>query len=461
VRILVIEDDRPTRRGLEQILLDAEAEVKGVGTLAEARTAAPEFAPDVCIVDLSLPDGDGMDFLRESRAEDARREIIVLTGNASIDTAVEAMKAGAFDYLLKPLKPAQIGVVLDRLSEKRDLEREVDDLRRQLAETGKFGAMIGKSEPMQQLFRVISRVAKSDAPVMILGESGTGKEVAATTIHDLSRRRAKPFIAINCGAVSPNLIESELFGHERGAFTGADKRRSGMFEMAHGGTLFLDEVTEMSAELQVKLLRVLETRTFRRVGGNEELKVDVRVLSSSNRNIEEAIREGKLREDFYYRLNVFPLTLPPLREHKEDVPHLARYFLDQIESREKTGVRQIDDAALAILTAHAWPGNVRELRNVVHRAYVLSNPPTIDAEALRSVLDSGRKLTAPSAPATSGPGPVPVEVGDTLEDLEKRLIRKTLDSAKGSVEKAARMMKLTPAALKTKLKKYRIAAAAQ
>ncbi len=448
MKILIVEDDGATRKGLEQILAEGATRVKGVATLAEAKSALAEFDPDVCVTDLKLPDGDGVDFIRAVKAAERSREVIVLTGNASIDTAVEAMKAGAYDYLLKPLKPAQISVVLGRLAEKLDLEEEVDGLRSQLARSGRFGAMVGRSEAMQSLFQVIARVAKSDAPVLLMGESGTGKEVAAVTIHQLSRRRQKPFVAVNCGAVSPTLIESEIFGHEKGAFTGADKRRSGYFEMANGGTLFLDEVTEMPPELQVKLLRVLETRAFRRVGGNEELKVDVRIVSSTNRNLDEAIREGKLREDFYYRLNVFPLTIPPLRERREDIPDLARHFLDQIEGQEKAGIREIDAPAVAELTAQDWPGNVRELRNVVHRAYVLSNPPVIGAEAVRSVLGTPAH---PAAPAPPGRTPVPAAVGDTLEQVERRLIEKTLESVGGDRERAAKVLKITPAALRARL----------
>jgi two-component system, NtrC family, response regulator AtoC len=410
MKILVVEDDAATRKGLEQLLAESHSETRSVGSIEKARAAIEEFSPNLCIVDLNLPDGDGLDLIREVRSQNPTREFIVLTGHGSIDTAVEAMKAGAADYLLKPLKSAQISVVLDRLSEKMDLEREVDDLRSQLAQTGLFGSMLGKSKPMQEIFGIISRVAKSDAPVMIIGESGTGKEIVATTIHELSRRRAKPFVAINCGAISPSLIESELFGHERGSFTGADRRRQGYFELAHGGTLFFDEVTEMSAELQIKLLRVLETKTFRRVGGNEELKVNIRILSSTNRDLQEAIKSGKLREDFYYRLNVFPLMLPPLRERKEDISLLARYFLERIEEKEKAGFREFEPGALAALNEHSWPGNVRELRNVVHRAYVLSNPPVIGAEAVRSVLDQptmkiAAKASRPATPSRRGGEP--------------------------------------------------------
>ncbi|HKB69419.1 MAG TPA: sigma-54 dependent transcriptional regulator [Thermoanaerobaculia bacterium] len=456
MKILIVEDDAATRRGLEQLLIDAHPETRSVGTLEKARAVLDEFSPNLCIVDLMLPDGDGLDLIRELRAQDPSREFVVLTGHGSIDTAVEAMKAGASDYLLKPLKPAQISVVLERLSEKMDLEREVDDLRSQLAKSGRFGQMVGKSEAMQEIFSVISRVAKSDAPVMIIGESGTGKEVAAVTIHELSRRRAKPFVAINCGAISPSLIESELFGHERGSFTGADKRRQGYFELANGGTLFFDEVTEMSADLQIKLLRVLETRTFRRVGGNEELKVNTRILSSTNRDLQEAIKSGKLREDFYYRLNVFPLVLPPLRQRKEDIPPLAQHFLDRIEEREKAGFREIETEAIAALNEHSWPGNVRELRNVIHRAYVLSNPPVISASAVNSVLGHPT-LKVPAASAAASSSVVQFKVGESLADAERRLLSKTLEFAKGDKKKAASMLKVPLRNLNTKLKAYGLA----
>ena len=455
MKILIVEDDAATRRGLEQLVTEAHPDTKSVGSLDKARAMLEEFSPNLCIVDLMLPDGDGLELIREVRSQDPSREFVVLTGHGSIDTAVEAMKAGASDYLLKPLKPAQISVVLERLSEKMDLEREVDDLRSQLARSGRFGQMVGKSEAMQEIFGVISRVAKSDAPVMIIGESGTGKEVAAATIHELSRRRAKPFVAINCGAISPSLIESELFGHERGSFTGADKRRQGYFELANGGTLFFDEVTEMSTDLQIKLLRVLETRTFRRVGGNEELKVNTRILSSTNRDLQEAIKSGKLREDFYYRLNVFPLVLPPLRQRKEDIPPLAQHFLERIEEREKAGFREIESDAIAALNDHAWPGNVRELRNVIHRAYVLSNPPVIGAAAVHSVLGHPT-LKSPTASPAAASGVVQFKVGESLADAERRLFAKTLEFAKGDRKKAASILKVPLKNLNTKLKEYGI-----
>jgi two-component system response regulator AtoC len=454
MKILIVEDDLATRRGLEQILSDMEMEVVGAGTIEEARSAIGEFDPELCITDLQLPDGDGIEFIREARAANPSRLFLMLTGHGSIDTAVEAMKAGASDYLLKPLKPTQISVVLEKLSEQRELEQEVDDLRTQLARTGTFGQMVGKCASMQEIFQIVSRVAKSDAPVRIMGESGTGKEVAAQTIHQLSRRRNKPFVAINCGAISPSLIESELFGHERGSFTGADKRRQGYFEMADGGTLFFDEVTEMSAELQIKLLRVLETRTFRRVGGNQELKVNVRILSSTNRNLPETIQQGKLREDFYYRLNVFPLMLPPLRDRVEDIPLLAMHFLARIEEREQGGFKEIEPDAVDLLVAHSWPGNVRELRNVIHRAYVLSNPPVIGAAAVRSILGVGGPVPMTSV---ASPRTITVAAGRSLEEMEAEILRTSLDAAGGDVKKAAASLKVPQKTLAARLRAHGIA----
>ncbi len=310
MKVLVVEDDLSTRKGLEESIKDFGFEPRSVGTCKEALKVLEEFDPRILIVDIHLPDGDGIEVLRAAREKDPDREGVVITGQGSIDNAIEALRAGAFDYLLKPLRPAQLEVVFNRLADRRRLETEVETLRAELQETGRLGDLVGRSEPMTRIFEIIRRVARSNAPILITGASGTGKEVAARTIHRLSRRGGKPFVAFNCGAISPTLIESELFGHERGSFTGADKRRVGYFEEAMDGTLFLDEITEMGAELQVKLLRVLEDRTLRRVGASSEIKVDVRLISATNRDPREAIKEKKLREDLYYRLNVFPIALP-------------------------------------------------------------------------------------------------------------------------------------------------------
>jgi DNA-binding NtrC family response regulator len=399
--VLIVEDDLSTRKGLEESIKDLGGEPKSVGTAREASRAVEEFDPRILIVDIHLPDGDGIEVLRAARENDPEREGIVITGQGSIDNAIEALRAGAFDYLLKPLRPAQLEVVFNRLADRRRLESEVETLRAELQETGRLGDLVGRSEPMTRIFDVIRRVARSNAPVLITGASGSGKEVAARTIHRLSRRAGKPFVAFNCGAISPTLIESELFGHERGSFTGAEKRRVGYFEEAMGGTLFLDEITEMGAELQVKLLRVLEDKTLRRVGGSQELKVDVRLISATNRDPREAIREGKLREDLYYRLNVFPMSLPPLCERRDDIPLLAEHFRKLIEEQERAGITGWDVGALDLLQSYAWPGNVRELRNVVHRAYVMTEGKIIKPEVVQALLPGAERPAA--AKRKSGP----------------------------------------------------------
>ncbi|HEY2797466.1 MAG TPA: sigma-54 dependent transcriptional regulator [Thermoanaerobaculia bacterium] len=394
VKVLIVEDDVAVRKGLDVAIRELGCQTKCVGTAGEAMRAIEDFQPEVLVVDVHLPDGDGIEVFRAASESNPDRDGVVITGQASLDSAVEALRAGIADYLLKPLRPAQLEVVFQRLNAKRRLESEVETLRAELQETGKLGELIGRSEPMRKIFEVIRRVARSNAPILITGASGTGKEVVARTLHRLSRRSSAPFVAFNCGAISPTLIESELFGHERGSFTGADKRRLGYFEEANGGTLFLDEITEMGPELQVKLLRVLEARTLRRVGGNQDLRVDVRLVSATNRDPREAIRDGKLREDLYYRLNVFPIALPTLAERREDIPLLAEYFRRQIEDQEKAGVAAWSPEALQMLDSYDWPGNVRELRNVVHRAYVMTEGETIQPEVLESLLPQRREKPA-------------------------------------------------------------------
>ena len=403
MRVLVVEDDVAIRRGLESAIRDLGGSPKAVGTKGEAMRVMEEFDPQVLVVDLNLPDGDGLEVFRAAREAKPERDGIVLTGQASLDSAVEALRAGVSDYLLKPFRPAQLDVVFQRLSARRSLESEVDTLRGELQETGKLGELIGKSSVMAKVFEAIRRVAVSNAPVLVTGQSGTGKEVVARTIHRLSRRAAAPFVAFNCAAISPTLIESELFGHERGSFTGADKRRVGYFEEANGGTLLLDEITEMGPELQVKLLRVLEAKTLRRVGGVQDLRVDVRLVSATNRDPLEAIKENKLREDLYYRLNVFPIALPPLAERREDIAALAEHFRRLIEEQEKAGVTAWDPAALRTLEAYPWPGNVRELRNVVHRAYVMTEGDTIRPDVLDELLPGGPRPAAAAASTRSTP----------------------------------------------------------
>jgi len=405
MKTLIVEDDEATRKGLLEAVENLGAEARAVGTVRQASDALREFQPHLLLVDISLPDGDGIEILREARQVQPDVEAVVITGSSAIDHAIEALRAGASDYLLKPFRPAQLDAVYQRVEERRRLEVELDTLRSELQETGRLGEMVGRSPVMQEAFESLRKVARTLAPVLISGPSGSGKEVAARTIHRLSRRVGKPFVAFNCGAVSPTLIESELFGHERGSFTGADRRRVGYFEEANGGTLFLDEITEMSPELQVRLLRVLEERTLRRVGGTQDIKVDVRLLSATNRDPEEALKEGKIREDLYYRLNVFPLTLPPLKNRPEDIPLLAEHFRREIEEQEKAGVKQFEPAALDVLCGYEWPGNVRELRNMVHRAYILTEGDTILAPTVRGLLPGrpAEEADAKKAPRRTDP----------------------------------------------------------
>jgi two-component system, NtrC family, response regulator AtoC len=458
MNVLVVEDEPGAREALVELVKELGYEASAAASVAEAGAALARLAPDVCITDLGLPDGDGLDVVRAAKAAGRDCAVVVLTGRGSVRAAVEAMKAGAHDFLLKPLKTSQLAAALKQFSERHEegrgfLPAALPDP----ATAGGLAGMVGRSAPMLEVFRLLTRVARSNAPVMITGESGTGKEVAASTVHLLSRRAQRPFIAVNCGAISPTLVESELFGHEKGAFTGADRRRAGTFEMAHGGTLFLDEVTEMPPELQVKFLRVLETRTFRRVGGSEELDMDIRLVASSNRDLAEAVRKETFRADLFYRLNVFPLRLPPLRERKDDIPLLATNFLLQIEEKERRGFSSFEGRALEALSGHDWPGNVRELRNAVHRAYVLSDPPAIQAEAAEAVLtDSGSAELRPVAGDDEAWPAVPVRVGETLQAVEKKILTATLLAVKGDKRVAAELLGVSLKTIYNKLKEYQL-----
>ena len=357
---LIVDDDASTREALSQLAAAAGFTTDAAGTLREARIQFGRLRPDVAVVDLKLPDGDGLELLDDAGADGAAVAVVVMTGYASVDTAVEAMRRGAVDYLVKPIDVERVQAVLARVPRSGELREEIGALRGQLRQLGRFGAMLGASPAMQALYDSIVRVAPTEASVLLTGESGTGKELAASTIHALSRRRNGPFLAVNCAAIPPTLIESELFGHEKGSFTGADRQHRGYFERASGGTLFLDEISEMPAELQAKLLRVLETGVFLRVGTHAEVRADVRLVSATNRDPASAVADGKLRPDLYHRLAVFPLTLPPLRERAGDVPALAQHFLGELNAAHGTR-KTLGPAALARLEAHHWPGNVREL----------------------------------------------------------------------------------------------------
>jgi DNA-binding NtrC family response regulator len=377
--------------------------------------------------------------------------VVLITGHASVDTAIEALRRGVTDYLTKPLDIRRLREILSDIAKTSKLPEEISELRVRQAQTGRFKNLVGQSPAMQQVCDLIGRIAPSSASVLISGESGTGKDVVARTIHELSRRRHAAFLAVNCGAISPTLMESELFGHERGSFTGADRRHKGFFERATRGTLFLDEITEMPIELQVKLLRVLETGTFTRVGGEEVISVDVRILASTNRDIHEAVAQGKLREDLFYRLKVFQLELAPLRERPDDIRLLAQHFLEEL-ARAEGSEKRFADPALARLAGYSWPGNIRELRNVVHSAYILAGS-IIDTDSLPAEVQSG-VARAPKEPTPADRDVLKELVGQPLAEVERRLITATLAHCDGNKGKAAGLLGISLKTLYNRLHAY-------
>ena len=438
---LIIDDDATASAGLAELVADEGFSTSTAASLAEARDRLRN-APDVILLDLVLPDGNGMELLRDL-PRGSTTEVIVVTGHATLESSIEAIRRGASDYLLKPINLAHLRGVLSRVARPTELRAEVTGLRNELRSLGRFGRLVGASPPMQRLYDELERVAPTGATVFITGESGTGKEVVAQTIHEVSRRRLQPFLAVNCGAISPQLIESELFGHEKGSVTGANRQHRGFFERAHGGTLFLDEVTEMPADLQVKLLRVLETRTVSRVGSDEPIETDVRVLAASNRNPHEAVNAGKLRRDLLYRLQVFPLYVPPLRERIEDIELLAEHFLAELNKGARTP-KAFTPAAIERLKRYSWPGNVRELWNVVQRAFIMSDGEWItqvglSAEPTLNAEPTGRSFQ--------------VSVGDRIDAVEKRLILATVQHTQ-TKEAAAEILGISVKTLYNRLRAY-------
>ena len=446
---LVVDDDGGFRESLAQLVSREGIGTVEASSLAEARASMARSRFDLVFVDLGLPDGNGLELLESQAPEQDRPDLVVITGNATLETAIDALRRGALDFLTKPIDRGRLRAIVANAERSRKLRHQVGALRGELRELGRFGVMVGRSASMRSMFDLVERVATTGASVMIMGESGTGKELVAETIHQMSPRARRRFLAVNCGAVAPNVIESELFGHEKGSFTGADRARRGYFEEAHEGTLFLDEITEMSAELQVKLLRVLETGMVMRVGASESVKVDVRLIAATNRDPEAAIREGKLRDDLYYRLNVFPIVVPPLRERLEDLELLATHFLDAFNQREGMRVKW-SPRGLARLQDHPWPGNVRELRNVVERAAIMSG---------EVITDPGLPRTDASAvqPAPSGEDFISVALGEPLAEVERRLILATLQQSGGDKKSTAQRLGISLKTLYNRLNVYEAA----
>jgi DNA-binding NtrC family response regulator len=443
-RILIVDDEANARTALAELLRD---EGYAVETAADGFKALPkldEFTPDLVVTDLKMPGLTGLELMGKVRERDPEAVVIVMTAFGAVDTAVQAMKQGAADYLTKPVNVDELSLVLKRELERKRLRAEAGQLRERLSERRRIDNIIGTSPPMQQVFDTVLQVAPSRASVLLTGESGTGKELIAAAIHEHSPRAKGPFVKLHCAALAESLLESELFGHERGAFTGAVGRREGRFEQADGGTIFLDEIGEISPSTQVKLLRFLQEHEFERVGGNTTIKVDVRIVAATNRNLMQRVREGHFREDLYYRLNVVSIEMPSLRQRPSDIPLLASHFLQKYGRENGKPVDGFTDDALAHLANYDWPGNVRELENAIERAVVVCKKTRVGVE----------DLTAAVAAATHRPNGMPAIPGATMEEIERYAILKTLEQTGGSTSRAAEMLGISPRTIQYRLQQY-------
>jgi DNA-binding NtrC family response regulator len=454
-RVLIADDEENQRLGLASMIASWGFETETAADGEEALERWSDWNPHVLLTDMMMPRMDGAELLRRLKAQGARTPVIVLTAFGNIETAVTTMhELGAFWFLEKPIQLPVLRFLLERAAAQSRLTNEAEILQRELSYQGVLGELVGSSEAMQQVFSLVRQVAPTRAAVLITGESGTGKEMVARAIHRLSPRSGGPFVAVNCAALPETLMESELFGHEKGAFTGAVERRAGCFELAQGGTLLLDELAEMPIGTQAKLLRVLEDSRVRRLGGKQEMLVDVRVVAATNRKPEEAIKKGLLREDLYYRLNVFGLELPPLRRRLEDVPLLAEAILRDLNAKHGTRVSGLTADVLARLQRHAWPGNVRELRNVLERAAIVAGAGVVEARHLPPQLGVAAPEAGGEAGATAPAEGVFVPVGSTVEQAEKSLILLTLAHTKNNKTRAAEILGISLKTLFNKLKEY-------
>jgi DNA-binding NtrC family response regulator len=443
-RILVVEDDAAARVGLEQLIRAWGFDVEAAADGEQALERIASFHPGIILTDLVVPKIGGLDLLHKVAELGEHVTTVILTAQGTIETAVEAIKQGAYDYLTKPVDLGRLQILLGKIIERHETLREVRVLRRQLSEYGMFGRLVGNSAEMRKIYHVIEQAAPTNASVLISGESGTGKELVAQTIHQLSARARAPYVPINCVAIPDMLLESELFGHEKGAFTGAIERRPGCFEIADHGTLFLDEIAEMTPPTQVKLLRVLQERAFRRLGGRAEQAVDVRIIAATNIDPLNAVYEGKLREDLYYRLNVFEIKLPSLRDRKSDLPLLIEHFVNEYNARHGRSVAALEPQAMDLLGAYSWPGNVRELRNVLERATIVANGHFVTTDDLPRLVDLAR------TPLSSAPvrGLAP---GLTVAEAEQQLIEVTMEHTNGNKTRAAELLGISLKTLHNKL----------
>ncbi len=454
-KIIVLEDDTLVRKSLEQLLRHRRHDVAGVGTIGAAQEYLAKDNFDLIFCDVRLPDGDGAEFLRQLQSRPSKPLVVMMTGFGSIESAVACMKAGAFDYLLKPFSSEQLEVTLQKAEEFTQLLK----VNRFLTQADDMGEaeLLGQSAALEQMRELIHKVARTQATVLIHGESGTGKELVARAIHRASPRAAAPFIRVNCAAIPESLIESEFFGHEKGAFTGALTKREGRFELAHGGTILLDEISEISPQVQAKLLRVLQERELERVGGSRTIKVDVRVVATTNRDLEQSIEKHEFRQDLYFRLNVVPIFIPPLRERREDILFLAEQFRQRFERKHGVKTAGLSTASRVALEGHAWPGNVRELQNVLERAVILSTDSEPIQPAALGFQPSPPGISATQLPLSSTTGTATSEGAVlTLSEVEKKHILATLDKCGANRTHAARKLGISLRTLRNKLNEYEL-----
>ncbi len=455
LKVLIVEDEPNALMGLAELISGWGYRTETARDGVEGWEKAVAWNPAIVVSDLKMPRMDGIGLLTKlsevGSGLDAKVAVVVLTAMGSIEQAVDAMKLGAYDFLQKPVDPTRLRTILANAARQRETEIELEIARRRLRETGVLGGLVGSSKVMREIFGLIEQIAPSNVSVLITGESGTGKELVARTLHNLSPRKAQPFVAVNCAAIPETLIESEIFGHEKGAFTGALERRAGCFELASGGTLLLDELAEMPAGTQAKLLRVLEERKLRRLGSRAEQDIDVRVLAATNHDPDKAVSQGQLRPDLYYRLNVFHIPMPPLREHREDLPAMAESMVNEMNVKHGRKIAGVASSMLDRLMIYDWPGNARELRNTIERAVILcADGSPLDA----GHLPPGFGSATSSASAAADASLIPVRVGSTVDEAERLLILRTLEATGGNKTRAAEILGVSLKTLHNKLKEY-------
>src|SRR3989454_8208155 len=448
-KVLIVEDEENERTGLAELVSAWGYRAETARDGAEGLEKVTNWSPSIVVTDLKMPRMGGLELLERLASDGQTMAVVVVTAQGTIDTAVQAMRMGAYDYITKPIDTDRLRTILQNASTLLGNRVELEVMRRKLRDAGSLGSLVGPSKKMQEIFRLIEMVAPSTASVLITGASGTGKELVARTVHELSPRRGKPFVPINCAAIPETLIESEIFGHEKGAFTGALERRVGCFELAEGGTLLLDEIGEMPIGPQAKLLRVLEDRKLRRLGSKVETSVDVRVLAATNKIPDEAVARGELRNDLYYRLNVFNIHMPPLREHKEDIPDLVQSLLNEMSTKHGRKVATVSEAVLNQFKNYSWPGNVRELRNTLERAVIVCEGAVIETKHLPPGFGH-----APARPSTDDADSIRIGVGTSVGEAERLLIIKTLESTNNNKTRAADILGISLKTLHNKLKEY-------